>query len=68
MPILPFYQSTTDGELKKLARFIKKRMVGKEDIRPILRSTFHVSLYHEIKDIRELVGRLQSGFKVSEKA
>lgn len=68
VPILPFYQSTSDGELKKLARFIKRQVVGKEDIRPVLRSTFHVRLYHETKDIRELVGLLQSGFRVGEKA
>jgi hypothetical protein len=68
VPILPFYQSTEDCELQKLARFIKQQVVGQQDIRPLLRSTFHVSLYHETRDIRELVGLLQNGFKVGEKA
>jgi len=68
VPILPFYQSPDDDELRKLARFIRQQAVGREDVRPLLCATFHVGLYHEQRDIRDLVALLQSGFKVGEEA
>jgi len=68
VPILPFYQGSEDTELIKLGEFIETKLIGKTDVRPILSSSFHTQMYHDIKDVRELVGHLQTEFKISEKS
>lgn len=64
IPILPYYHGTLDVELEKLADYIKKELVGRPDVRPVVRETFNTGLYHKYKDVREFVALLQNDLKL----
>jgi TFIIF-interacting CTD phosphatase-like protein len=64
IPILPYYEGTSDEELKKLASFVKTRLLGAPDVRPVLKETFWVDLFHQITEVRQLVAKLQEEFLV----
>ena len=64
IPILPYYEGTTDEELKKLATFVKTKLLSAPDVRPVVKSTFWVDYFHQIREVRQLVAKLQEEFQV----
>lgn len=66
IPILPYYEGTADQELKKLAAFVKSRLLSVQDVRPVLKSTFRVDIFHETTEVRQLVAKLQEDFQVGQ--
>lgn len=67
IPILPYYQGDQDQELDKLAGFLKSTVLGKQDVRPVLKDTFSLEMYHNILDVRTLVSALQADFRLAAK-
>lgn len=65
IPILPFYDDKSDTQLEKLQKFIEQTLVSVPDVRPVIEATFFTSWFHEAKDVRGLVGRLQEGLKLA---
>lgn len=64
IPILPYYEGNEDGELVKLAHFLRSSIFQLTDVRQVLRDTFHIRLFHEHGQIGDLVGALQESLVI----
>lgn len=58
IPILPYYEGPADNELKDLSGFLRTVLLGKTDIRGLVKDTFFTRLYHEHDNVRDLAGYL----------